>query len=651
MLRVLLPILLLAAGLIFAIVSERPLPKADLVINNGNDVSTLDLQRMSWSMDLRVARVLFEGLVANDAHTWGFDIRPAVAERWDVSEDGLTYTFHLRKDAKWSNGSPLTAHDFVFSWRRALLPDLAADYVALFQLVEGATEFYEWRTQAVADFAQREFPSQADRAQAARDLWALTELRFSEMVRLDTPDDHTLIVKLVRPTPYFLDLCAFATFYPVYPPLVRQYDRLDETTGSLIPQAGWTKPPNLVSNGPFKLTRWRFKRDMRLEANEHWWDYESLGVKSISLTSIADPNAQVLAFQTGAVDFLADVTAGYRREMFAQKQEFYNEHRELYEQLVREGHDQFEIDRRMPDDTRKHAHFVPAFGTYWYNFNCLPRLPDGRDNPFADARVRRAFAMAIDKRALAEKVRGFGEPVASTLIPPNSIGGYEPPRGLECISDGKTDAERAAIAQRARDLLAEAGYPDPSQFITVELLFNKDSGHDLIAQSIAKDWNKYLGVPTRLMQRELKVFRDDLKNANFMTSRAGWYGDYGDPTTFLDLSRKDDGNNDRKYANEEFEDLLDRANLETDPEKRMALLREAETIVMERDLPMVPLFHYAHLYMFDASHLSGPNAHPRTTQWMHLFDILGDGKGSDVPRTMPLRPKTSDEVSLSGGVR
>lgn len=633
--------LLLAGALVLSVISEKPLPRADLVINNGNDVSTLDLQRMSWSMDLRIGRVLFEGLVVNDGFTWGFDIKPAVAESWEVSDDARTYTFHLRENAKWSNGAPVTAEDFVFSWRRALLPDLAADYVALFQLIDGSVEFYDWRTEALADFA-KQWTAQSDqaaRAEAARALWAQTEARFDEMVGVHALDERTLEVKLIRPVPYFLDLCAFTTFYPVYPPLVSQYDQLDTKTGRMIAESGWTKPPELVSNGPFKLTQWRFKRDMRLEANEYWWNADSLAVGSISVASISDPNAQVLAFQTGAVQYLADVTASYRREMYAQKRAFYDEHREAYESMLVEGVDQFEIDRRLPDDPRKNAHFVPAFGTYWYNFNCKPTLPDGRKNPLVDPRVRRAFAMAIDKRAIVEEVRGFGEPVANTIIPRDSIGGYTSPKGLECISDAKNEAERQAILDKARALLAEAGYPDPGAFITVELLFNKDAGHDLVAQAIAKDWHKNLGVPTRLMQRELKVFRDDLKNTNFMTSRAGWYGDYGDPTTFLDLSRENDGNNDRKYHNDEFEGLLDEANLETDPARRMALLTRAETIIMERDLPMVPLFHYIQTYMFDASKLSGPNPHPRIKQFLFLFDRLGDGIGSDVPLTMPLRPR------------
>ncbi|HRQ72475.1 MAG TPA: peptide ABC transporter substrate-binding protein [Phycisphaerales bacterium] len=650
MLRALVPVLLLVVLVGLSVALDRPQPPADFTFGNGNDVTTLDLQKMSWMQDLRVARLLFEGLAANDVFTDGYDPIPAAAERWDISEDGREYVFHLRPTAKWSNGEPLRAGDFVFAWRRAILPDTAADYSGLFMFIEGAQDFADWRADALAEFARSRPANQgtAARAQAARDLWAETERRFDEVVGVRAVDDRTLVVRLDRPVPYFLDLCAFATFYPVYPPLVRQYDRLDTETGRIIAEAGWTQPPRLISNGPFKLTVWRFKRDMRLEANEHWWDADSLGVRSIAIPSIEEPNAQVLAFRTGSVQYLADVTVPYRREMHARKQEFYREHWNDYVRLLAEGHDQFEIDRRLPDDPRAHVHVVPAFGTYFYNFNCRPALPDGRPNPFADARVRRAFAMCIDKRAIAEEVRGLGEPVARTLIPAGSLGGYESPRGLDCLSDASDEAGRQAIAGRARALLTEAGYDDPSRFPTVEVLFNKDAGHDLIAQSVARNWQKYLGVPVRLAQKEIKVFRDDLKNHNFMTSRAGWYGDYGDPTTFLEINRTGDGNNDRAYSSSEFDALLDDAARETDPARRMALLSEAERILVERDLPLVPIFHYCTVTMFNAHELSGPNPHPRTNENIFLYDVLGDGKGSDRVRTMPLHPR-GPAASAAGG--
>src|SRR5690606_20132095 len=133
----------------------------------------------------------------------------------------------------------------------------------------------------------------------------------------------------------------------------------------------------------------------------------------------------------------------------------------------------------------------------------------------------------------------------------------------------------------------------------VEILINTDSDHDRIAQFIARNWEEYLGVRVAINQKEIKVFRVDLKEANYMVSRAGWYGDYGDPTTFLDVHRTGDGNNDRKYSNPAFDALMDRAAYETDPEARMRILSEAERLLVEEDLPVVPLFQYVTLYLFD----------------------------------------------------
>jgi len=629
--RMLLPLALLVALVAAAVLSDRPAPRADLVFVNASEVNTLDPQRMSWMHDLRTARLLYEGLVRNDVLSDDFGILPGVAESWDISDDGRTYTFSIRDSAQWSNGAPVTAHDFVYSWRRAILPDLVSDYVKMFMNIRGAQAFYDWRLDRLERFAQRDFGSDTARRDAAAALWEETIDKFDELVALHAEDDRTLVVSLETPVPYFLDLCAFAVFSPVYEPLVSRYERPDPRSARIVRRPGWTKGGVLISNGPFRLTRWRFKRGMRMEKNEHFWDKDRVAIRSVSIPSITDPNAAVLAYQTGSIDWISDVTAGYRGDMVADKLAFLREHKDRVDELRALGHDPFTIDRMLPPDPRAHTHAVSSFGTYFYNFNTRERLPDGRENPFADARVRRAFAMCIDKRAIADQVRRIGEPTASTLIPPGSIAGYESPRGLPNIGDAEDEETRAAIIARARALLEEAGFPED---FVVELSFNKDAGHDLIAQTIAKSWQNTLGVQTSLSQKELKIFREDLKNKRYMTARAGWYGDYGDPTTFLDINHSEDGNNDRAYDNPSYDALLARAARETDPGTRMALLTQAERIIVEEDLPLVPIFHYATLYMFDPHRITGLSTHPRTKQNAFLIDVLGDGIGPDEPRPM-----------------
>ncbi len=629
--RMLIPIVLLAALVAVSVISDRPQPRADFTFANLSEVNTLDPQRMSWMHDLRVARLLYEGLVANDVLADDFAIIPAVAESWSISDDGLTYTFKIRPNAKWTNGTPVTAEDFRYSWRRAMLPDLVSDYAKMFMLIDGAQAFYDWRVAALDQFADRDFDSPSARADAAEALWEETKSQFDETVKLLALDEHTLVVRLEQPTPYFLDLCAFAVFSPVYEPLVAQYERPDPVTARLVRRPGWTKPGVLISNGPYELTVWRFKRDMRMEMNEHYWNKDALAIRTIAIPSITDPNAAVLAYQTGAVDWLADNSAAYRGDMVAAKLAYLNEHKEQVQKLKAQGLDQFTIDRMLPPDPRAHTHAVSSFGTYFYNFNCNPRLPDGRDNPFADARVRRAFAMCLDKRSVADEIRRLGEPVASTLIPPGAIAGYTSPQGLKNISDATTEEERQAIIDEARALLAEANFPED---FVVTLSFNKDAGHDLIGQAIAKSWQKNLGVQTNFSQKELKIFREDLKNRQYMTARAGWFGDYGDPTTFLNINQSENGNNDRAYNNPVFDDLLVQAARELDPAKRMAILTEAERILVQEDVPLIPVFHYATIYMFDPHRITGLSAHPRTKQNVFLVDVLDDDLGPNEPKPM-----------------
>jgi oligopeptide transport system substrate-binding protein len=620
-LRLAVPILLLLAIIGALVATDHPRPPADFTFINRGDVTTLDVQRVSWMQDMRVARCLYEGLVRNDVFTREFKVVPAGAESWDISPDGLVYTFHLRRDARWSNGLPVRAQDFVYGWRRALLPDTACDYTSQFFAIRGAEDFFNWRNLRLNSFDRRN--------ETAADLWKETTRKFDEMVGVQALDDLTLRVELLRRTPYFLDLCTLVPFYPVCPSVVSRYELPDADTGRLRLEQQWTKPPVIVCNGPFVLTEWRFKRELRLEKNPNYWNRDALSIDSISIPSVEDPNAQVITFGAGGVDWLSEVTPPYKSDMLTDKQRFYDENKAAYDALAARGLDPIEIDRNLPHDRRKNIHAFPAFGTYFFNFNCLPNLTDGRANPFADPRVRRAFIMAIDKERIARDIRRIGERVADALVPPGSIGGYTGPEGLHYNPD------------KARALLAEAGYPGGRGFISVDILVNKDGGHDIVAQAMAKDLQENLGVNVSIAQKEIKVFRVDLKDHNFMISRAGWYGDYGDPMTFLAINRTGDGNNDRAYSNPKYDALLDQANNEPDPAKRMSILRDAERIIVEDDPPLIPLCYYVNVVAFDPDHLSGITSHPRQEQNLALIDILGDGKGKEKPLSMPPAPPRS----------
>lgn len=634
MLKLGLPILFLLCVIALAALSDRPLPRADLTYVERNEVTTLDPSSVSWNQDFRAARLVFEGLLTSDPFTRNFALKPAAAESLpEVSADGRTYRFRIRADAKWSNGQPLRARDFVFAWRRSLMPDSAADYSKLFQLIDGAERFAKDREAALKAFAKDR--TIADRQARAAALHAQALKEF-ERVGLRALDDRTLEVRLVRPVPYFAELTAFPPFFPVYPPLVEAYEHLDPESGMVKPSGEWAKPPAIIGNGPYALRLWRFKRDMRFEKNPHYWNPGALNLDTIAVVNCEDGNQQILAFRTGAVDWTTDVLVPYRPEMIAQKAQFYREHAAELEPLRALGLDPIEIDRRLPSDPRNCIAGFPAFGTYFLNLNCRPQV-NGVPNPLADRRVRKALALAIDKRAIVEELRRSGEPIASTLIPPGSIVGYRSPKGL------------GRDPEQARRLLAEAGFPAGQGLPAIELLFNRDAGHDLIAQEAARDWQRELGINVSLAQKEIKVFRDDLKNGNFAVSRASWFGDYGDPTTFLDTSRSDDQNNDRRFNSPLYDAMLDRAMDERDPVARFDILTEAERVLVEDELPFIPIFHYTIYQMFDPHHLTGVSSHPRQVQFVPRMDILGDGKGADKPLMLPPLAPTDTPTSGAGG--
>lgn len=590
----------LIAGLLAVVASDRPLPHADLRIIVPLDFFTLDPQRAQYNHDIRMSFAIYETLLRYDTESEDFHVVPGLARSWSVSDDGVTYRFQLDPAAKWSNGAPMLASDFVYAWRRALVPETASAYSGMFFAIKGGREFFEWRQAQLEAYSER--PARERTASAAAQAWTEAKERFADTVGVRAVSDHELEVTLERPTAYFLDLCAFAVFAPVYPPLVESYLRIDAPSGRLQQGYGWTKPPRLVTNGPYTPTMWKFKRALVAERNPHFRDPSLAKSDSIVFVPIVDLNTSVLAFQTGSGDFQSDVRADYIPEMLEQ---------------TRAGE-------------RNDFHAFGTFGTYFWGFNCTPTLADGRVNPFHDARVRRAFAMATDKREIIDKVRRSGEALADVLIPPGSIAGFDSPKGLGYSPErAREELAAAGWIDRDGDGLVENERGEP--FPVVEMLYTTAGYHKNIALAMGRMWEKTLGVRTKLVAKETKVYKDDLDARNYMVARGGWFGDYGDPTTFLNLHRTGDGNNDRGYSDPVFDDLMDRADREADPDKRMQLLEEAERYTMEETLPVLPIFQYDWYYMYKPPEIDGkPNPggldhvslHPRLVQYYWKLEVV-----------------------------
>lgn len=565
--------------IIFACCSPREEP-ADLRVIDGVSVVTLDPAEASWLQDIRILDQLFEGLfVTNEA---GTGVEPGCAKLVDtkrLDSDGrvVRQRFRIRADARWSDGVPVRADDFMFAWRRGLEPGTARDYAFFFEHIRGVREYVAWRLAEIERIGHLPSPERKTAVQSHLDE---ADRHFARGVGITAEDDRTLLVDVESMPAYWSDLLAHPVFRPLRRDKLMPYRRASEA-GLIHYDSTWCKPPRTCYNGPFVLTDWRFKRGLRLERNAAYHSADRIRLRSLECLDVADANTAWLMYETGRADWLLSMEATFAPELIARSAST--------------------VPRALNHDgTQRHdVHAFLSFGTYFYNFNCRPRLADGARNPFDDARVRRAFCLAVDRAALCDAVTRRGEPPATALIPPGTINGYPGVAGLSFDP---------AFARR---LLAEAGWRTGATFPETTLLFNNEANHGLIAQSVAAMLTRNLGVRIRLVGKEAQSYRQDKKTQDFMIARASWYGDYQDPTSFLDVFRSDNGNNDSAFVDAEYDRRLKAADSIADPATRLAALAECERYLVADAAPLLPLFHYVNIYAYDPRRVSGVALNPR----------------------------------------
>ncbi len=577
--------------------SQGTPPKVDFTFAMVDSVKTIDPAAMSLHTEIEIWQGLWEGLFTYNP----IDCTPMEGVAYypaEVSNNHKSWTFHLRPEAKWSNGDPVTAHDFVFGWRRAIEPGTANDYAYLIRdNIVGAAEYVKWRNDAVRilgillDYSRGKDISQEDKdflyaaelagLKEGKTDWlaiaddyrqehlAQTEEMFNR-VAVKAIDDHTLQVELTHSITYFEDLVAFPTFSPIHQPSI---ERLLITEDEIInyytlrvydPQ--WVKHnyhhngyPGLISNGPFKLTEWRFKDYMLFGKNEHYWDRDNVKCQNVMAKITPESTACFLAYERGKIDYLNNLST-----------------MSFVSSLI----------QGMKDGTRKDIHVCDAWGTFYFQFNCADKLNDGRDNPLKDKKLRMALNLAIDKQAIIDAVLRTGNSTALVLVPPSIIAGYESIPGP------------AYNPERAAELLAEAGYPEGKGLMTIEIYYSTNGIFNKISEAIAEMWKKHLNINVTLRGAEWKIFNTDRQLHDYMVCRAGWYGDYRDPTTFLDLLETYNTQNSCAFSNKEYDQLLKQASLCSDPQERLNILSKAEQIIIQDEMPIIPMYHYVNIEAF-----------------------------------------------------
>jgi oligopeptide transport system substrate-binding protein len=222
---------------------ETGLEQQILHVANGEEPRELDPQLSTGSPESNIHLAIYEGLV--NKHPKSLKVIPGVAKEWVVSEDGLKYTFYLRKNASWSNGDAITAQDFVWSWKRSLMPNLASEWAYMKFYIKNAERFYNGET---ADFSE---------------------------VGVKAVDEHTLEVELTHRTDFFLQILDHPSYYPVHKATILAHGKIDQAISK------WTLPENWVGNGPFSLTKWAINEEIAVEKNAHYWDAENVRLNGI----------------------------------------------------------------------------------------------------------------------------------------------------------------------------------------------------------------------------------------------------------------------------------------------------------------------------------------------------------------------------------
>ncbi|MGZ7443672.1 peptide ABC transporter substrate-binding protein [Paenibacillus sp. TH7-28] len=482
-----------------------------LKINLSAEPPTFDPAQAQDSQSNTVLKTMYEGLTRQDDS--GQSV-PGVAEKWDI--DGTKYTFHLRKDAKWSNGDPVTANDFVFAWERVLSPKTspAAPYAYQLYYLKNGKEYNEGK---VTDFSQ---------------------------VGVKAVDDYTLEVELTAPTPYFLGLTSFYTFYPVHQ--------------SVKDDPKWAVDQSkMIVNGAFTLTNWVKGQTIEVTKNENYWDKDNIKLSKITMSLVNSSTTELASYQNGELD--------------------------------RAGHPNGEIPTdQIPilrDQLKDELEIKGIASTYYYEFNVTAE-------PFDNVNIRKAFAMAIDRQAIVDNVTLGGQLPAFGYVPPGIKGKtFE----VEYRNEHKDDYFTENVEEAKKLLeqgMKEKGY---TKLPEITLIYNSSDAHKKVALAVADMWKKNLGVDVKTQNQEWAVFIENRQNLNYQVARAGWTADYNDPMTFLDMWVTDGGNNDTGFSNEEYDKLIAEAKATDDEAKRDEAFAKAEKIFIQDNMVVMPLYYYTNV--------------------------------------------------------
>ena len=359
-------------------------------------------------------------------------------------------------------------------------------------------------------------------------------------------DDNTLQVTLTARTPYFLELTAFPAYAPVQQATV-------EANG----EAWAVDAATYIGNGPYKIAEWVPSSHITMVKNENYWNVDSLaGPDTLQFTLMEDDAAQLTAFQSGELDFI-DAVPNDEIDALSSTPEFYKE---------------------------------GQIGTYYVSYNTQAA-------PFDDPLVRQAFTLAVDRDYICKQIGKSGQIPAGAFVSEGLSDAAEGSSFREVGGDyyDPTAGANEANLAKAKELLAEAGYPNGEGLPTITYLYNEGTAHQQIGEALQQMWGQ-LGATVTLESQEWATFLNTRKNGDYQVARNGWLGDDNDPISFLDMWITGGGNNDAQWSNAEFDSLIKQIKSSGDAEARMEMMHQAEDIIFDEWM-LCPIYYYVDIYM------------------------------------------------------
>ncbi|AIK40112.1 MULTISPECIES: peptide ABC transporter substrate-binding protein [Bacillus] len=478
-----------------------------------NEIPTMDTSKNTDTLGSQILGNTMEGLYRLDKDNKPI---PAVAESSTKSEDGKKYTFKLRKDAKWSNGDPVTAKDFVFAWQRLVDPKTAAEYAFIAYYIKNAEAINKGKAEVSTLGAK-------------------------------AVDDYTLEVELESAVPYFLNLTAFVSYYPLNEKFVKEkgdkYGLESDT---------------VVYNGPFVLTDWKHEDGWKLKKNDNYWDKKNVKLEEINYSVVKDAATRVNLYDSGQIDF--SLLTGEFVDKYKSKKD--------------------------------------EFGTYLEPSTFYLRLNQkraGQDTPLKSQKLREAIALSINKKDLANVILNDGSKPADFLVPKGLANGPDGKDFQETFKNGlKQDSKKAAAAWEAAK--KELGKDQ----VTLEFLNYDTSNAKKVGEYVKDQIEKNLkGVTVNI---KMQPFKQKLKlesEQDYDFSYGGWNPDYADPMTYLDMFESTNSQNQMSYSNPKYDEMINKGKKElmADAKKRWEELGKAEKLLLEEDVALVPLFQSGRSYV------------------------------------------------------